>query len=73
MKLSYNEQREFDRLPGRIETLEGELRRLSETVAHPDFYKEGSAGIAQSLARLDEVQRELHAAYARWDELDSRS
>ena len=72
-KLSFNERREFDRLPERIEALEAELRQLSEAVSHQEFYKEGAAGIARSLARLEDVRQELHAAYARWDELDSRS
>jgi ATP-binding cassette subfamily F protein uup len=71
-KLSFNEQREFDRLPERIEALETEVRRLTEAVAHPEFYKEGSGAIAGTLARLEEAQHELHAVYARWDELDSR-
>jgi ATP-binding cassette subfamily F protein uup len=71
-KLSFNEQREFDRLPGRIEALETELRELGEAVAHPGFYRTGADAIAQVLARLETVQQELHAVYARWDALDSR-
>jgi hypothetical protein len=48
------------------------LRELSEAVAHPGFYREGADAIAQTLARLETAQRELHTLYARWDELDSR-
>ena len=71
-KLTFNEQREFDRLPGRIETLETEQRALSARVAGTEFYKEGAAGITSALARLDELQAALASAYARWDELGSR-
>ncbi|MCX6544375.1 MAG: ATP-binding cassette domain-containing protein [Acidobacteria bacterium] len=71
-KLTFNEQREFDRLPARIETLETEQWELSARVAGAEFYKEGAAGITSALARLDELQAALASAYARWDELGSR-
>ncbi|MDR0843428.1 MAG: ATP-binding cassette domain-containing protein, partial [Acidobacteriota bacterium] len=71
-KLSYKEQREFDQLPERIESLEAEQEGLNAAVAHSDFYKEPADKIKQTLARLEELQQELIAVYARWDELDSR-
>ena len=37
------------------------------------FYKETAETIHQTLARLDGLQQGLLDAYARWDELDSRS
>jgi ATP-binding cassette subfamily F protein uup len=72
-KPSYNEQRELDRLPGHIEALELEQQRLSAAVAHPDFYREPPDALHATLARLDALQQEILDAYARWDELDSRS
>ena len=72
-KLSYNERRELDDLPARIETLEAEQHDLNANVAHPAFYKEPAATIEHTLTRLAELQHELTAAYARWDELDSRA
>ena len=71
-KLSYKEQRELEALPARIEALEAEQRALGEKIAGPAFYKEAADAIRASLARVDELQRELTAAYARWDALDSR-
>ena len=71
-KLSFKEQRELDELPALIEALESEQRALTETIAGPDFYKAGAEAIKQSLARVDTLQRELTAVYARWGELDSR-
>ena len=71
-KLSYKEQRELDALPARIEALEGEQRALGQKIAGPDFYKEAAEVIKASLARVDELQRELTAVYARWDALESR-
>ena len=72
-RLSYNEQRELEVLPSRIEALETEQRQLEEAVSHPAFYKETAVRIADVLARRDAVQAELLAAYARWDELDARA
>jgi ATP-binding cassette subfamily F protein uup len=70
-KLSYNEQREYERLPAAIETLEAEHRALSDRVAGPEFYREPADDIAAALARLEAVQAEIAAAYQRWDALDS--
>ena len=72
-KLSFNERREFERLPKQIEKLEAEQQQISARVASAEFYKEGAAGITSALARLDQLHRELASAYARWDELDSRA
>ncbi len=71
-KLSFKEQRELHELPAAIDALESEQRALGEKIAAPEFYKEGADAIKTSLARVDELQRELAAIYARWGELDSR-
>ncbi len=72
-KLSFNEQREFERLPGLIADLEEEQESLNTKVAHPEFYKESADAIKRTLARLDQIQSELMQLYAAWDDLDSRS
>ena len=71
-RLSYKEQRELEALPARIEALESEQRALGQKIAGPEFYKEAADVIKASLARVDELQRELTAVYARWDALESR-
>ena len=72
-KLSFKEQREIEELPRRIEQMEAEQDGLHARIASPEFYKESSDDIARALARIDELKDSLHDAYARWDELDSRS
>ena len=72
-KLSYKDQRELEALPARIEALEGEQRDLHARIASPAFYKEAASAIAAALARVEALQVELIAAYARWDDLESRS
>ncbi len=71
-KLSFKERREFEALPERIAALEAEDARLQATIGDPDFYKEGPAAIKATLTRVETLRAELHAAYARWDELDSQ-
>ena len=71
-KLSYKEQRELEALPAQIEKLESEERNLNALIASPDFYKQGGQTITETLARLEAVTQQLAAAYARWDELESR-
>jgi ATP-binding cassette subfamily F protein uup len=71
-KLSFKEQRELDELPAVIEALESEQRALATRIASAGFYKEAADAIKQALARVDGLQRELAAVYARWGELDAR-
>jgi len=72
-KPSYKEQLELERLPSRIEALEAEQQELQAAVASPDFYKRPAAEIHEALARLEELETLLLAAYTRWDALDSRA
>jgi ABC transport system ATP-binding/permease protein len=72
-RLSYMEQREFDQMPARIEALEAEQQSLNDMVAGPGFYRETPDAIKRTLARLEQLQLELLEAYARWDDLDSRT
>ncbi|MCA1586534.1 MAG: ATP-binding cassette domain-containing protein, partial [Acidobacteria bacterium] len=72
-RLSYHETRELEQLPATIDQLEVEQARLNAETGAPDFYKAGADAVARALARLAELSDALRAAYARWDELDSRS
>jgi len=72
-KPSYKEQMELEQLPARIEALEAEQKELQASVASADFYKRPATEIHEALARLEELETLLLAAYTRWDALDSRS
>ena len=72
-KLSFNEQREFDSLPARIEALEEEERRLRAESESGEFYKAAADHIRAVLARLEQNAAEHEAALARWLELEERS
>jgi ATP-binding cassette subfamily F protein uup len=72
-KRSYKEQLELEQLPARIEALETEQKQLQALVSSQDFYKRPAAEIHEALARLEELETLLLAAYTRWDALDSRT
>ncbi|MCK8515597.1 ATP-binding cassette domain-containing protein [Methylonatrum kenyense] len=70
-KLSYKDQRELDGLPDRIEALEAEQQKLSEQLADPAFYQQDVAEINAVTGRLADLERELDAAFDRWETLSS--
>jgi ABC transport system ATP-binding/permease protein len=71
-KLSNKERAELDALPARIEALEKEQADLTAKLGDANFYKTGGAKFAEVKARLETVEREHAAAFARWEELESR-
>jgi ATP-binding cassette subfamily F protein uup len=71
-KLTFNESRELESLPERIESLESEQSRLQMEAAAPDFYKEPAEHIRAVLARIDAIGPELEAVLSRWMELEER-
>ncbi len=70
-RLSYKDQRELEGLPARIEALESEQAQLHAQVADPGLFRSDPEGAARSLGRLQALDAELHAAYARWDLLET--
>ncbi|MCW8826653.1 MAG: ABC transporter ATP-binding protein, partial [Gammaproteobacteria bacterium] len=69
-KLSYNDQRELDLLPKKIEALENEQDELHAQMAEPEFYSQENAKIAKVQERLAEVISELEQCYRRWEILE---
>jgi ABC transport system ATP-binding/permease protein len=68
---SFKEDREYEELPDRIAALEQEQNKLQASLADPEFYKQGGAVIQEAVNKSEEIQRQLHDAISRWDELDS--
>jgi ATP-binding cassette subfamily F protein uup len=69
-KLSYNERRELEELPMKIETLESEQHELNNKMESPEFYQQDGAVITQAVDRLQEIHDELSSLYQRWGELE---
>jgi ATP-binding cassette subfamily F protein uup len=71
-KLSNRERQELEALPAAIEALEKEQAELTAKLADPVFYKTQAAQFAAVKSRLEAAGREHAAAFARWEELESR-
>ncbi len=70
-KLSFKENRELDGLPQIIEALEDEKQHLTASLSSPEFYASRDlAKINGVNDRLHALEKELDAAYHRWDELE---
>ena len=69
-RLSYKEQQELAGLPAKIEQLESEIAEIHQLMATPEYYQQPGGQIAGTQARLDDMERELGAAYQRWEELE---
>ncbi len=71
-KLSFKENRELDALPQTIEALEEEKHRLTATLSSPEFYASRDLTKINGVNdRLHALEKELDAAYQRWDELEN--
>ena len=71
-KLSFKEQREFDSLPGLIETLEKEQAALNQALADGSLYVTDAKAAAEKAQRVLAIDDELLAAMARWEVLGQR-
>ena len=69
-KLSFKEKKELAALPARIEALEAEQANLHARMADPEFYREAGEAVAETTRRIDALEAELEAAYARWEALE---
>ena len=69
-KLSFKERKELESLPGRIELLENAVQELHAAMADPSFYRKDRDQIAGARNRLEDLERDLASAYARWHALE---
>jgi ATP-binding cassette subfamily F protein uup len=70
-KLSYKDQRELDAMPAAIQRLEVEQAGLAAAIGDPELFRRDPAAANAAVQRLQSVQQELEAAFARWEALES--
>ncbi|MGA2779259.1 MAG: ATP-binding cassette domain-containing protein [Steroidobacteraceae bacterium] len=70
-RLSFKDQRELEMLPNRIQALEQEQSELHLAIGDPELFRQSPERAAATVKRLDSLAKELEAAYARWDALES--
>lgn len=73
VKLSFNEKRELEALPGKISTLEAEQTGLQQQLADPDIYRTRGAEVPAMNARLAEIDEALLELLERWETLEAKS
>jgi ATP-binding cassette subfamily F protein uup len=69
-KLTNKERAELEALPRKIEVLEAEQAELTGKLADPVFFKTAGAEVGNASRRLQEIEAEVAAAYARWSKLE---
>ena len=72
-RLSFNQKRELEGLPARIEQLESQQQQLHGRMADPAFYQQSSDAIAEIVAESKQTDDDVNAAYTRWEELSELS
>lgn len=70
-KLSYNEERELEKLVFKIEKLESQREELYAAVADPGFYQKDPKDIAYVRAQLESLEDTLLQAFERWEYLEN--
>jgi ATP-binding cassette subfamily F protein uup len=69
-KLSFNEKRALETLPGRIDWLEAEIRRLHERLSDPGLFGRDPPGFDAAAEALRAAEAELAAAEEEWLRLE---
>ena len=68
-KLTYKDQRDYDRLPGEIERLRGAGRGDEQALSDPDLYTRDPQRFAELTARIARHRADIDAAEVRWLEV----
>jgi ABC transport system ATP-binding/permease protein len=71
-KLGFNEMRELEALPAKLEALEEEQKALAARLADPGTYADRSIDVAALNKRHEEIEAELTRLLARWEELEQK-
>ncbi len=69
-KLSYMNQRELDRLPAEIESIEASITDMQQTIADPGFYSQDHNTVQTKLQELADAEALLEQRVDRWSELE---
>lgn len=70
-RLSYMDQREYDRIEDDIATAEAGVEELEAEMAHPEVVADSSK-VADVWAKLELARAEVEKMYARWEELEEK-
>ncbi|HEX4944440.1 MAG TPA: ATP-binding cassette domain-containing protein [Usitatibacteraceae bacterium] len=71
-KLGFNELRELEQLPGKLEALEREQKELADRLGDPAIYQDRSVDLKALNERHAAIEGELTRLLARWEELEAK-
>lgn len=71
-KLTFKEEQELATIEQRIEAAETLVAELQAKLSAPDFYRSGSSQVEEVKKSLEEAEREVNEAMARWEELETK-
>ena len=73
IKLSWRESRELEALPEKLEALEKEQSNLIARMSEGSYHTKPVDEIKADKSRLDALENEISAGYARWEELSAKA
>ena len=73
IKLSWRENRELEALPEKLEALEKEQSDLIARMSEGSYHTKPVDEIKADKSRLDALENEISAGYARWEELSAKA
>lgn len=71
-RLTYNEKRDLEELPGKIDTLEKSIQELEQKLNDPNVYQKSPIDFAQLSQQLAEKKCQLDTMELRWLEIDEK-
>lgn len=72
-KLSFNEKRELEQLPDRIDALEKEQAEIGALLSGTDIYQKEPERVSALQSRFAAIEAELETALERWEALSGRA
>ncbi len=70
-KISYAERKELEEIPGKIEQLENEVRRLNHTLEDPALSQDVAA-LQAICTQVGLAENQIEQLYLRWEELETK-
>lgn len=71
-RLSFNDKRDYEQLPGQIETLTREINEAENRLSDPEFYQKSPKEFDKVTKWLEGARADLDTKEMRWLELDER-
>lgn len=72
IKMSFNEKRELENLPQKMEDLEKQIAALNKTISEAGFYQADASSQKETLTSLSQASKALENCFERWEILEAK-